>query len=310
MFYNVAMYVKGGGFVKVLFVINPCSGKGKIKNELLSILRIFCSQGYNVTTYVTSARGEAIKAAEEAELQGYECIICCGGDGTLNEVITGVMKSGSTIPVAYIPAGTTNDFAKTHKIPVKMTTAAKAITKTAEKYKLDVGSFNNERYFSYIASFGIFTSASYKTNQNVKNTIGHMAYIFEGISNLINIEEFDISYTADDKEFSGKYIYGGITNSTSVGGVFKYDPQLVDVSDGLFEILMIKKPKNPNDVMKIIGGVTSGDFSDSEIFDFCKASKITLNMPENVTWTLDGEAVEGSAVTVIENVHGKINFLK
>ena len=122
----------------------------------------------------------------------------------------------------------------------KLTEAAKTITDSAENYNIDVGKFNDERYFSYIASFGIFTSASYKTNQNVKNTLGHMAYVFEGISNLVNIEEFDISYTADDKEYSGKYIYGGITNSTSVGGVFKYDPELVDVLDGLFEVLMIK----------------------------------------------------------------------
>ena len=296
--------------MKVLFVVNPCSGKGKIKNELLPIVRIFCGCGYEVTTFVTSARGDAIKAAQEAKEKGFDSIICCGGDGTLNEVITGVMKAGSDISIGYIPAGTTNDFAKTHKIPFKMLSAARAITETAKEYKIDVGNFNNERYFSYIASFGIFTSASYKTNQHVKNTIGHMAYIFEGIANLVNIEEFDVSYTADDKEFSGKYIYGGITNSTSVGGIFKYDPELVDVSDGLFEVLMIKKPKNPNDLMKIIGGVTSGDFSDTEVFDFCKASKLTFKMPENVTWTLDGEAVEGSAVTVIENVHGAITFIK
>ena len=273
-------------------------------------MRIFCGCGYEVTTFVTSARGDAIKAAQEAKEKGFDSIICCGGDGTLNEVITGVMKAGLDISIGYIPAGTTNDFAKTHKIPFKMLSAARAITETAKEHKIDVGNFNNERYFSYIASFGIFTSASYKTNQHVKNTIGHMAYIFEGIANLVNIEEFDVSYTADDKEFSGKYIYGGITNSTSVGGIFKYDPELVDVSDGLFEVLMIKKPKNPNDLMKIIGGVTSGDFSDTEVFDFCKASKLTFKMPENVTWTLDGEAVEGSAVTVIENVHGAITFIK
>lgn len=296
--------------MKVLFVVNPCSGKGKIKNEILAILKVFCGCGYDVTTYVTSAREDAIKVSQEAHIKGYDSIICCGGDGTLNEVITGVMNARSPISIGYIPAGTTNDFAKTHKIPLKLTEAAKAITDSAENYNIDVGKFNDERYFSYIASFGIFTSASYKTNQNVKNTLGHMAYVFEGISNLVNIEEFDISYTADDKEYSGKYIYGGITNSTSVGGVFKYDPELVDVRDGLFEVLMIKKPKNPNELMKILGGITSGDFSDTEVFDFCKASKVTINMPESTMWTLDGEAVEGNKVTVIENVSGAINFIK
>ena len=143
--------------MKVLFVINPCSGKGKIKNDLLSIIKVFCSCGYDVTTYVTSARGDAINAAQEAKSKGFDSIICCGGDGTLNEVITGVMKSKSPVSIGYIPAGTTNDFAKTHKIPFKMISAAKAITETAEEYKIDVGSFNNERYFSYIASL-IFDS--------------------------------------------------------------------------------------------------------------------------------------------------------
>ena len=138
--------------MKVLFVVNPCSGKGKIKNELLPIVRIFCGCGYEVTTFVTSARGDAIKAAQEAKEKGFDSIICCGGDGTLNEVITGVMKAGLDISIGYIPAGTTNDFAKTHKIPFKMLSAARAITETAKEYKIDVGNFNNERYFSYITT--------------------------------------------------------------------------------------------------------------------------------------------------------------
>ena len=296
--------------MKILFVINPCSGRGKIKNEILEILKVFCNSGYEVTTYVTSAAGEAIEISANAKEKGYDRIICCGGDGTLNEVITGIMKNGSEISVGYIPAGTTNDFAQTHKLPLNLTLAATNITKSDELYKIDVGNFNNERYFSYIASFGLFTSASYKTQQNVKNTLGHMAYVFEGIANLANIEDFTISYVADGKEYSGDYIYGGITNSISVGGVFKYDPELVDLSDGLFEILMIKKPQNPNDIMKILGGVASGDFSDSTVFDFCKAAKITLNMPEGVIWTLDGEATEGRGVTVVENIHRAINFVK
>ena len=156
--------------MKILFVINPCSGRGKIKNEILEILKVFCNSGYEVTTYVTSAAGEAIGISANAKEKGYDRIICCGGDGTLNEVITGIMKNGSEIPVGYIPAGTTNDFAKTHKLSLNLTLAATNITKSDELYKIYVGNFNNDRYFSYIASFGLFTSASYKTQQNAKNT--------------------------------------------------------------------------------------------------------------------------------------------
>ena len=296
--------------MKILFIINPCSGRGKIKSEILNILSVFCRSGYEVTTYVTSGIGEAIKISGAAKENGYDRIICCGGDGTLNEVITGVMQKDCDIPISYIPAGTTNDFAKTHKLPLNLGVAAANITSSEADFKIDVGNFNNERYFSYIASFGLFTSVSYKTQQNAKHTLGHMAYIFEGIANLSNIEDYTISYTADGKDYEGDYIYGGITNSLSVGGVFKYDAEFVDLTDGLFEVLMIKKPHNGNDIMKIVSGVASCDFSDSTVFDFCKASKITLNMPDGVVWTLDGEAVEGKKVTVIENVHRAITFIK
>ncbi len=296
--------------MRILFIINPCSGRGKIKNEILNILRVFCQSGYEVTTYVTSGIGEAIKISGEAKNNGYERIVCCGGDGTLNEVITGVMQKGCDIPISYIPAGTTNDFAKTHKLPLNLGTAAANITSSEADFKIDVGNFNNERYFSYIASFGLFTSVSYKTQQNVKHTLGQMAYVFEGIANLANIEDYSVSYTADGKEYEGDYIYGGITNSISVGGFFKYDSEFVDLSDGLFEVLMIKKPQNGNDIMKIVSGVASGDFSDSSVFDFCKASKVTLNMPKGVMWTLDGEATKGKKVTVIENIHRAITFIK
>lgn len=296
--------------MKVLFVINPCSGRGKIKNELMNILKIFCSAGYEVTTHITLYRGNATEIAETAKEKGYELIVCCGGDGTLNEVLTGLLKSKKYIPVGYIPAGTTNDFARTHGLQVDMEMAAKEIIDSKHATKIDVGKFMDDRYFSYIASFGLFTSVSYKTQQNVKNALGHMAYVFEGIASLSNIESYEVSVTADDRKFEGEYIYGGISNSTSVAGIFKYDTDLVDISDGLFEVLMIKKPKNPNDFMKIVSGVTTGDFSDETIFDFCKAAKITLEMQENVIWTLDGEAAEGNAVTVIENIPGKIKFVK
>lgn len=314
MFYNnnnrKNILLNGGEKMKVLFVVNPCSGRGKIKTEILDILKIFCNAGYEVSTHITSCLGDAADVVEKAEDKGFEFIVCCGGDGTLNEIITGLMKSNSHIPVSYIPAGTTNDFARTHKLQTNMQKAATEITEAKNTYNIDVGKFMSNRYFTYIASFGLFTSASYKTQQNIKNTLGHMAYVFEGIANLTNIEDFTISYTADGKEFEGEYIYGGITNSTSVGGIFKYDPELVDICDGLFEILMIKKPKNANEIMKIISGVTSGDFSDDTVFDFCKASKITLKMPADVTWTLDGEAAKGEELTVIENVPGAVTFVK
>ncbi len=296
--------------MKMLFIINPCSGKGKIKNELLNILKLFCDAGHSVTVHITTGKGNATEICSKAKSKGYRLIVCCGGDGTLNEVLTGLLRTDSNIPVGYIPAGTTNDFARTHKIPLNMEKAAMEIAAFKDVYNIDIGKFAENSYFSYIASFGIFTSASYKTQQNVKNALGHMAYVLEGISNLTNVESYKITYTADGKKYEGEYIYGGVSNSTSVGGIFKYDPDLVDISDGLFEVLMIKNPKNPNDLMKIVSGITSGSFEDDTVFDFFRASKITFNMPANVTWSLDGEAAEGQETTVIENLPGVIKFVK
>lgn len=296
--------------MKVLFVVNPCSGRGKINTELLEILKIFCSAGYEVTTHVTSKQGNATEVVQTAKDKGYNLIVCCGGDGTLNEVTTGLERADAHIPVSYIPAGTTNDFARTLNLETDMQEAAKQIVKAKEKIKIDIGKFSNNQYFNYIASFGLFTSVSYKTQQTAKNALGHMAYIFEGIASMSNIEEYKISFTADGKYFEGDYIYGGISNTTSIAGIFKYDQNIVDLNDGLFEVLMIKKPKNPNELMKIVSGITTGDLSDETVFDFCKASKIELNMPANVIWTLDGEPARGRKKLTIENIPGKITFIK
>lgn len=299
-----------GDCMKVLFIANPCSGRGKLKTELVDILTVFAKKGCEVTTHITTKQGNATDVAKNAKDKGYDLLVCCGGDGTLNEVITGMIKGECDIPLGYIPAGTTNDFARTMNIGTDMTECAKKIVNSKKTVSVDVGKFSGNRYFTYIASFGLFTSVSYKTQQNAKNAFGHMAYVFEGIANIANIEDYEISFEADDKKYEGEYIYGGITNSTSIAGMFKYDSKIVDLSDGLFEVLFIKKPKNPNEFVKIIAGITTGDLSDTSVFDFCKASKITLNMPDDVIWTLDGEPAKGKNKVVIENIPGKINFAK
>jgi len=296
--------------MKVLFVANPCSGRGKLKSELMDILTLFCKKGYEVTTHITTKQGNATEVVRNAKGNGYELIVCFGGDGTLNEVITGMIRGGCDVPLGYIPAGTTNDFARTLALKTDILEATKNIIKAKDSVDVDIGKFSANRYFTYIASFGLFTSVSYKTQQTAKNALGHMAYIFEGISNIANIEEYEISYEADGKKYEGVYIYGGITNSTSIAGIFKYDSEVVDLCDGLFEVLMIKKPKNANEFVKIISGITTGDLSDSSVFDFCKASKITLNMPGGVIWTLDGEPAKGKTRVVIENLPKKVNIVK
>lgn len=295
--------------MKMLLIANPCSGRKKIQGVFFEILQIFCKAGYVITTHITTKKGNAVEVVSKAKEEKYDIIVCCGGDGTLNEVLTGLMMSDCSIPIGYIPSGSTNDFARSLGLETDMIKAAKSIVESNKCISIDSGRFNENRYFSYIASFGMFTSVSYTTQQSAKNALGHMAYVFEGIANMGNIDSYHISFVADGRSFEGDYIYGGITNSTSVGGMFKFDSAIVDLSDGLFEVLMIKKPKNANEYMKIFTGITTGDFSDTSVFDFCKASRVELNMPKKLMWTLDGESARGDTNLVLENLHKSIRLV-
>lgn len=295
--------------MKIMLIINPCSGRIRVKNELFDILQVFCKAGHTVTTHMTTKRGNATEVAQKA-CADHDIIVCCGGDGTLNEVISGIIKADTPIPLGYIPAGSTNDFARTMGLENDLVKAAKAIVESKEEHYIDIGSFGKDKNFVYIASFGMFTAASYNTQQSAKNALGHMAYVFEALANMTNVETFDLKVKTDDKEYQGEYIYGGISNSTSVGGIFKYDPDIVSLNDGLFEVLLVKKPKNANDLMKIITGVTTGDLSDTTVFDFFKASELELEMAEDITWSLDGESAKSKTTLVIKNLSQKIKFIK
>ena len=295
--------------MKIMLIINPCSGRIRVKGELFDILQEFCKAGHTVTTHMTTKRGNATEVAQKA-CDDHDMIVCCGGDGTLNEVISGMMKADKPLPLGYIPAGSTNDFARTMGLETDLVKAAKAIINSKEEHFIDIGSFGRDKNFVYIASFGLFTAVSYNTQQSAKNALGHIAYVFEALANMTNVETFEIKAKANGKEYEGEYIYGGVSNSTSVGGIFKYDPDIVSLNDGLFEVLLVKKPKNANDLMKIVTGVSTGDLSDTTVFDFFKASKIEFDMPKDVVWSLDGESAKGKMNIVIENLPKQIKFIK
>lgn len=282
----------------------------KIKSYLFDIIQIFCKAGHTVTTHITSKRGNATEVASCAKENGYEMIVCCGGDGTLNEVINGIILGEEDVLLGYIPSGSTNDFARTLGISTDIIRAAKDIVNNKQSISIDIGKFSENKHFVYIASFGMFTSVSYNTQQSAKNALGHIAYLFEGIANMGNIETLHVSFKADGKIFEDDYIYGGITNSTSVGGIFKFNDDEINLNDGLFEVLMIKKPKNANDYMRILTGLKTSDLSDTQVFDFCKASEIELKMPENVTWSLDGESARGKMNMTVKNLKGRITIIK
>ena len=255
----------------------------------------------------TQYRGHAAELSASAKNDGYDMIVCCGGDGTLNEVIDGIMKSSSNVPIGYIPAGITNDFASSMGISLDI---KKAITNiiASEPVAFDIGQFN-ERYFSYIASFGAFTATSYSTPQNIKNTLGHFAYVLEGIRDLGSLTKYRMKVKTDDFEEEADYIFGAVSNSTSVGGVVKLDSEIVDMCDGLFEVVLIKYPKNIADLNKVINGILASDFS-SDAFTFLKTSKVEFDMDKIFPWTLDGEFESGANHIEVVNHHEAILIRK
>ena len=291
---------------KLLLIVNPVAGMMKTKTTLFNITNTFCKEGYFVTTQITQHRGHATELVIKYGAS-FDIIVCCGGDGTLNEVIEGLLKADINTPLGYIPSGSTNDFANTLQLSSKPTQAASDII-TGSEYKLDIGLFG-ERYFSYIASFGAFTAASYKTAQEVKNTIGHMAYILEGIRELPTIQPYHVTFATEDKVYDGDYIFGSITNSTSVAGLVKLRGDLVDLCDGLFEVILVKNPQNIAQLNKIISSIVTSDFN-NEMFEFFKASKLSIVSAESLSWTLDGEHVPDVSRVKISNIPGAVTLVK
>jgi len=291
---------------KLLLIVNPVAGKLVAKAKFFNIVEQFCNAGYTVTTQITQFAGHGAKLAREAHDEGYEALICCGGDGTLNEVVTGILQAKISLPLGYIPTGSTNDFARTLKIPTSPVLAAKLILKN-QTITIDAGCYNNSRYFAYIASFGAFSSVSYDASQEAKNTFGHFAYLIEGLKNIPLIKPYSIKLNADGIKMEGDFIFGAVTNTTSVAGIVKIKSSIVDLQDGLFEVILVRNPKNPMDLNKIIGGITNSNF-DNDMFSFFKAKDIEFRFSKKIYWALDGEKADGGRVVNIHNLSNALTI--
>ncbi len=294
----------------VLLIINPVAGRLKAKAALFDIVNTFCEAGYKVTTQTTQYSGHAIELAENAAKDGFDLVCCTGGDGTLHEMVSGVVKSGSKIPVGYIPAGTTNDFADALGISGIPKNAALNIV-NGKEVQLDVGTFGEDQYFSYIASFGAFTNIAYSAPQDLKNRLGYLAYMLEGAKDLAEIKSYKVSYTANGQEYDGKYIFGGVSNSTAVaGGIIKLKKKgLVNFQDGKFELMMIHMPKDLLQLGEIINGITFQDYS-SKMFEFMQVEEVRFKLAKNITWTLDGEKGIGASEIIIKNLNKALTIIK
>lgn len=295
---------------KLLFVYNPRAGKEMLKPRLSDVLDIFVKAGYEVTVHPTQAYRDAYYQIKEYEVGKYDLIACSGGDGTIDEVATGMMKrremGKDVVPVGYIPAGTTNDFAKSLHIPRKPLAAADNAVKGVP-FPCDIGKFNDS-VFVYIAAFGIFTDVSYETDQAVKNVLGHMAYILEGAKRIFNNPSYKIKVEHDGEVIEDEFIFGMVTNSRSVGGFSNMVGKNIVFDDGLFEVTLIKTPKNPIALQEIIAALLIEQVDTKHMYTF-KTKKITFDSVEEIPWTLDGEFGGEQDYVEIENVQKAMEIM-
>jgi YegS/Rv2252/BmrU family lipid kinase len=272
-------------YKKMMLIINPRAGRMQSRNNLFNIINLFYQNGYEVTVYPTQERSDATRIVME-NAHRYDIITCCGGDGTLNEVISGLMHLESRPPLGYIPSGTTNDLATSLELNNGIMKAAQVIVSGTE-YLYDIGSFN-DRFFTYIAAFGAFTDVSYSTPQQTKNSLGHLAYILEGIKRLPEIRSYRLKIEYDGGVVEDDFVFGAVTNSTSMGGILKLSPDDVRLNDGLFEIILIKNPKNLLQLQRIVSGLLMQKYDDKDVL-LLHSTKIRVTALNEIPWTLDGE---------------------
>ena len=270
---------------RMLFVYNPNSGKAQIKNHLFDIVRIFSDGGYDVTVYPTKFSKDGYNKVIENEGK-YDIIACSGGDGTLNEVVSAMMEYKEKLPIGYIPSGSTNDFAVSLGIPKNMQNAALHIV-TGHQKSCDVGVFNG-RYFNYIAGVGAFTEVSYDTSQGLKNMFGHQAYILESVKSIPNIKPFRMTIETEYGIEEDEFLYGMISNATTIAGIKRLAGKDVIMNDGYFELTFVRKTFNPIDVQSALTDFISGNRTSKAIYS-TKVKKVKLTSDRDLPWVLDGE---------------------
>ena len=290
----------------MLFIMNPYSGTRRAVRYLADLISMFNRAGYEVITHMTGGQGDAEEVTAKIAPR-VDLVVCCGGDGTFNETISGILKSGADTAVGYIPAGSTNDFAASLRLSTNILQAARDIL-DGEPVSYDVGKFG-DRYFSYVASFGAFTKSSYTTPQSIKNALGHTAYVLEGITELSQIRKEHVRMELDGQVVEDDFVFGAISNSTSVGGILTLDPKQVDMADGKLEVLLVRAPQDLLELSECIMAVQSQKYNCAMI-TFRSAEKIKVYADPFMPWTLDGEREEGHSVVDVKNVHHAIRLLQ
>lgn len=289
---------------KLLFIINPKAGLKKNKHYIDDAVKVFEEAGYKVGIKYTKKRADGTVIARDYGSK-VDLVVCMGGDGTLNEVMQGMIEGAVDTPLGYIPAGSTNDFATSLGLKSDPKEEAEFII-SHEARPLDLGNFNG-RYFVYTASAGIFTKTSYSTPQDLKNRLGHFAYILTGVKELFHIRRLRLKIELKDQTIEGKYIFAAINNATKVGGIMKLDENMVQFNDGVFELMLVEFPRGPIEFCKIAVKVLLQKFTGKITLIQIDSAKITAE--KDVDWSLDGEKEKGKEKVDFEVVHDAINFI-
>lgn len=282
---------------KLLMIVNPTAGRNKPRGPLFDAAATLSQAGYLLSIHNTAAPGDAAAAA--AASAGYDAVVAVGGDGTLNQTVSGLMTLDRPPLLGYIPQGSTNDFAASLHLSSDPAAAAEQIAQ-GRPQQLDIGSWNG-RHFVYVASFGAFTRSSYSAPQAAKNALGHLAYILEGMKDLNSLRPYRVRLTADEEVLDGEYLFGAVCNSTSIGGLMKLNPDRVVLDDGRFELLLIPSPRTPSDLQNLVLALLNQQY-DREGLVFRHVSSIHLETEEDLPWSLDGEyAPSAPAVDILNH---------
>ncbi len=287
-----------------MLIVNPFAGRGLSKQALGVIVSLFCGEGYAVTVYSTECGTAEAFAREYAE--GFDLVVCVGGDGTLSGVTSGLMKLASPPPFGFIPAGTANDMASTLALSRDPKTAVKSVLK-GKPVALDIGAYNDE-YFTYIAAFGAFTGVSYKTPQSAKRALGHFAYVTAGLASMPTIKPHHTVVTYDDGTLEGDYIFGAVTNSTSIAGLVKLNKKDVNLGDGLFEVILVKNPVNATELTNIISSILNHTYKNGNV-QLLHTKQIKFSFDTEIDWTKDGENGGSHKELEIKNCCRALNII-
>ena len=290
---------------KLLLIINPVAGRNQAQADLFKMVRVFSEHDCEVTVYPTRGPQDCTRKVL-ADAGRFDLVVCCGGDGTLNEMVSGMMQREEPVPMGYIPLGSTNDFAASLHLPSHVEEAAlRCVEGTA--FHMDVGSLN-DRYFNYIAAFGAFTEASYATPQQIKNALGHLAYIMEGVKSLGRLQPIHVRITADGEAFEEDYLFGAVTNTVSLGGVLRLDPSRVLLDDGMYELLLVKNPQNPAEAQAMLSALMLQNY-DGPLVRMLRASDILFESNHEISWTIDGEFGGSFSTTHILNNKNAVTLM-